>query len=211
MSTTTATTARSKKVKAALAGGLVLGIGAAVTLASWTDQAYVDAQFGTSEFNIQVQTTEEAGWVEADQDAGADASTLAFTVDFADALQPGDTVYAPLDLQTDETSVAGTVTLEPASADDAGTGGLFDALTYTVTELAADATCDADAAGTALVTNAGLATGSETGAISLGAEGVDPSNLCFAVTLPESADSPDLQGLTTTALWRLAAESVDNA
>src|SRR5690625_5389644 len=83
MSTTTARSTRSRKVKAALAGGLVLGVGAAITLASWTDQAYVDAEFGTSAFNIQVQTTEDEGWVEADAPEGADASTLAFSVDLA--------------------------------------------------------------------------------------------------------------------------------
>lgn len=210
MSSTTAATNRSTKIKAMLAGGLVLGIGAAVTLASWTDQAYVAANFGTSAFNIQVQTPESNGWVEADLDEGADATALTFAVDLAGDLQPGDTIYAPLDLQTDGTSVAGTVTLEGATAPDAGEGGLFDALTYTVTELGADATCGPDATGTALVTDAGLATPSGDGAISLGAEGANPSNLCFAVTLPEGADTPELQTQTTTPLWRFAAESVDN-
>lgn len=71
----------SGKVKAVLAGGLVLGVGAAVTLASWTDQAYVDATFGTSSFNIQVDTQGGGeAWVEADTEAAA--SDLVFSVGF---------------------------------------------------------------------------------------------------------------------------------
>ena len=127
MSRTAPSPARSNKIKALLAGGLVLGVGAAVTLASWTDQAYVDATFGTSSFNIQVDTAEGAEpWIEAE--TPDDARTLAFSVGF-DALEPGDTVYAPVSLRTDpDGSVGGTVTLGSATPGAEADQVLFDAL-----------------------------------------------------------------------------------
>ncbi|MEB8325948.1 SipW-dependent-type signal peptide-containing protein [Dietzia kunjamensis] len=46
---------RRKKVRAVMASGLVLGVGAAVTLAAWSDTAWGVGQFGSqgSDFNIQ--------------------------------------------------------------------------------------------------------------------------------------------------------------
>lgn len=197
----------SGKVKAVLAGGLVLGVGAAVTLASWTDQAYVDATFGTSSFNIQVDTQGGGeAWVEADTEAAA--SDLVFSVG-VEALVPGGTVYAPVSLQTDPSgSVAGTVTLEGARPGSGADQALFDALTYTVTELEQGATCaDGAVGGTPLVAGR-LTDGSAPDAIALAADGGDRADLCFAVTLPpEASSNTDLQGVTTSALWRFAATS----
>jgi len=210
MSRTAPSPARSSKIKALLAGGLVLGVGAAVTLASWTDQAYVDATFGTSSFNIQVDTAEGAEtWIEAEMPD--DARTLAFSVGF-DALEPGDTVYAPVSLRTDpDGSVGGTVTLGSATPGAEADQDLFDALTYTVTSLTEGATCDADATGDTLV-DGPLDTGAVPDAIALGANGEDPADLCFAVTLPQSADeNTALQGVETSALWHFEATSADDA
>ncbi|XSS44541.1 SipW-dependent-type signal peptide-containing protein [Propionibacteriaceae bacterium Y1685] len=43
-------TATSRKFRAALAGGLVLGIGAVVTLAAWTDDENAAGQFSAGTF-----------------------------------------------------------------------------------------------------------------------------------------------------------------
>ncbi len=209
MGTSTTTAAvRGTKIKALLAGGLVLGVGAAVTLAAWTDDAYVEATFGTSEFNIQVTTDEETGWVEAA--TADDAATLDFGVELADALEPGVTVFTPLSLRTDETSVAADVTLGGAT-DGGGDGELFAALEYSAVELADGAVCDdaGVAGGTTLVPAGSPLTTGATDSFPLGAEAADPAELCFAVTLPEGSDDPDLQGLTTAAIWTFSAESVD--
>lgn len=44
------------KARALLAGGLVLGVGAAVTLAAWTDNEWVRGVFGTGTFGIEGST-----------------------------------------------------------------------------------------------------------------------------------------------------------
>jgi|GEM_PF-5464807 len=46
----------SKKFKAILAGGVVLGVGAAVTLAAWTDQEWTTADFSSGSFTLQSST-----------------------------------------------------------------------------------------------------------------------------------------------------------
>ena len=44
---------RSRKVRAILAGGLVLGLGAAVTLAAWNDSEFAKGTFTSGSLNIQ--------------------------------------------------------------------------------------------------------------------------------------------------------------
>src|SRR5690606_23874046 len=56
MSTTTTSARRSgtsRKVRALLAGGVVLGIGAAATLAAWNDSEYAGATFTAGSFNLE--------------------------------------------------------------------------------------------------------------------------------------------------------------
>ncbi|MGD7001573.1 SipW-dependent-type signal peptide-containing protein [Corynebacterium halotolerans] len=44
---------KSRKIRALAAGGAVLGIGAAVTLAAWSDNEFAQGLFGTEAFGIQ--------------------------------------------------------------------------------------------------------------------------------------------------------------
>ncbi|GAA3171571.1 hypothetical protein GCM10020255_060560 [Rhodococcus baikonurensis] len=60
-----------RKVRALLAGGLVLGIGAAVTLAAWTDNVFGDAQFKTGSWNLQGSFDGLTTWGEYQVDASA--------------------------------------------------------------------------------------------------------------------------------------------
>lgn len=216
MSPASQTTTRTRQAKALLAGGLVLGVGAAVTLATWTDEAYVEATFGTSSFNVQVRTEESAGWVEGPADAPA---RLEFAMPLAERLTPGDTVYAPVSLRTDETSVAGSVTLagaDPLGSPTAGEQALFEALTYRVVTLPDGASCGPDAVSAAspdaVLVDGGLTAGSPAGAVELGAQGAAPVDLCFAVTLPREAGAGTaLQNQQVTPVWELAAVSADPA
>jgi len=198
------------KVKALLAGGLVLGVGAAVTLAAWTDQAHVDATFGTSRFNIEVDTHDGTGWQEGDPEA----AHLDFTVDISDQLQPGITIYAPLSVRTDSTSVGGTVTLVGAN-QTGGEGNLFTALEYTVVETPTAGTCGPESlTGDPLVpAGSRLITGAEDSPLALGPAGAGPVHLCFAITLPEDphnvTDVDELQGTSTKATWLLSATADD--
>lgn len=55
---------RRKKARAIMASGLVLGVGAAVTLAAWSDTVWGVSQFGTegSDFNIQASFDGGTEW-----------------------------------------------------------------------------------------------------------------------------------------------------
>src|SRR5690625_7957040 len=84
----------SKKFKALLAGGLVLGVGAAVTLAAWTDQEWAEGLFTTGSFNIESSID---GATFDDNDTQDGAAVLEFDLTGADNMAPDETVAAPLD------------------------------------------------------------------------------------------------------------------
>lgn len=56
MDTVTPTTRNRRKVLAVLAGGLVLGVGAAITLAAWNDSEFATGTFTAGSFNLQGST-----------------------------------------------------------------------------------------------------------------------------------------------------------
>lgn len=84
----------SKKAKAILAGGLVLGVGAAVTLASWTDEQWANASFSSGEFVLESSTD----GVNFESHAKNDA-VLDFDNDIAKNLAPGQEIIAPFALR----------------------------------------------------------------------------------------------------------------
>ncbi|WP_255808456.1 SipW-dependent-type signal peptide-containing protein [Leucobacter aridicollis] len=65
------------KARALLAGGLVLGVGAAVTLAAWTDNEWVRGVFGTGTFGIEGS---KDGSVFSDNPTSGDPAQLSFAV-----------------------------------------------------------------------------------------------------------------------------------
>lgn len=213
---------KTRKIAALAAGILVVGLGATYTLASWNDAEWVwggadgDPNVGTSSFNVQQNAASpytNTGWADFETNPGDE---LTFTTG-ALALTPGDTIYAPVALQTETGSVAGTVELQgavPAAGitvvDDAGS--LWDAIratVYTATGATPPAACTAagvaNAGWTPLVTNAALGTlGSATQTLVASAGSVQ--HYCFTLTLP--AGSPDtLQGRTIAPAWEFAATS----
>lgn len=198
---------RSRKTKALLAGGLVLGIGAAVTLAAWTDDEWVQGIFGAGSFNVEGSAD---GETYADHAAEGDAADLQFSANF-DNLAPGDTVAAPFNVRLDEaTTYDADVTLANASA----TGNLTAALSYRLAQVADFGSCTAEPTGTELVTaGTGLGTAPDAAQFDLtaGGEGAagEAVTLCFQITAGDEADMP--QGGTATATWQFSAESVDPA
>lgn len=52
-------TTRRRKAQAVTAGGIVLGIGAIVTLAAWNDSEFAEGLFGSGDFNLEVSTDGE--------------------------------------------------------------------------------------------------------------------------------------------------------
>ncbi|MEJ5946087.1 SipW-dependent-type signal peptide-containing protein [Pseudokineococcus basanitobsidens] len=149
---------RTGRLRALLAGGLVVGVGSAVTLASWTDTEWVFGAGGAGGedvaagvFEVQQNVWDGAGggarFAAASTTATAAAAsgagqfvdrerqelagTLAFTPLAATSLSPGDVVYAPMQLRTTAGSAAASVTLRGAvkgSGDDL----FFSALRYAV-------------------------------------------------------------------------------
>jgi predicted ribosomally synthesized peptide with SipW-like signal peptide len=127
-------TPRRGKVRALLAGGLVLGVGSVATLAAWTDTEWVwgggqgdGDNLGTSTFEMEQNTTGDPdGW---EQQESAPGGQLRFSVN-ATNLVPGDTVYAPLQLRVIAGSDGGVVTLDGAQAFGSTDQALFDALVY---------------------------------------------------------------------------------
>ncbi|MCF2570578.1 SipW-dependent-type signal peptide-containing protein [Brevibacterium sp. UCMA 11754] len=200
----TQSTTRSRKFKAILAGGIVLGVGAAVTLAAWTDNEWAEGTFGAGSFNVQGSTN---GTDFTDHTSADGAANLTFDLDGGDNLTPGDTVAAPFVLRLDgDTSYDASVVLENA----AGSGGNAEALTYGIVSVANAGACSADATGTSIVP-AGTAIGSVAGAqgfdLTAGADATAgaPVTLCFQVT----ADDSLTQGQAATAQWQFTATSAE--
>ena len=207
------------KVRALLAAGGVLGIGAAATLAAWTDTEWVfggtgdaDTPIGTSVFEVQQDVGDGAGFV--DRETQPEAGGLDFTVAAA-SLSPGAVVYAPMRLRTVAGSLGGEVVLEGAVAGTGTDDALFDVLEYQVRTGVAAAQCNAAgmSGGTVLVpAGTPLSTGSA-GSFALAAapDAATPGDavdLCFALTLPGTVTDPDLQGLAAVPVWSFTATSV---
>jgi predicted ribosomally synthesized peptide with SipW-like signal peptide len=104
---------RSQKVRALMAGGLVLGVGAAITLAAWNDSEFAQGSFGTGAFNMVGSTD---GTTYTDHATVGAPATLAFTLN-PTLLAPGDVVYAPFAVRLDAaTTNAAVVTISNAAS-----------------------------------------------------------------------------------------------
>ncbi|AVZ40437.1 hypothetical protein CT688_14150 [Dietzia sp. JS16-p6b] len=200
---------RSRKRKAILAGGVVLGLGAAATLAAWSDDVFSFGEFGTGSFELQgnVYGDAAAGYENYDEANGGALSFVIAPMNMA----PGDTVYAPISIATAlTTSTSADVTL--AGATSTGDQTLFNALRYEVRTIAAGGVCDATVFGAGTPWHAQSALGvGESAAFTVGAEQADPRHLCFAVTLPdtEANGADEMQALTTgPVVWQFTGESV---
>ncbi|HEY0249823.1 MAG TPA: SipW-dependent-type signal peptide-containing protein [Gryllotalpicola sp.] len=192
---------KSNVVLAILAGGVVLGVGAAVTLAAWQDDEFANGTFTASDFNLVGQVSTDDGFTDH---ATTPGGALGFDVNAA-GLAPGAVSYAPYGVELDTgTTVPAAVTVTAGT----GTGTVAD-LTYGLYQVA-DFTCDAAAvtAGTALVP-AGTALGTVPAATSFdltagttSAAGT-PQYLCFVVTAGDGLT----EGQTGTAVWHFQAVS----
>jgi predicted ribosomally synthesized peptide with SipW-like signal peptide len=188
-----------RRLKALLAAGLVLGAGAAVTLAAWNDSEFVTGTFSAGQFDLQGSTD---GTTFGNHPTAGSAATAAFTVNAA-ALTPGDVAAAPFAVQL----AAGTTNDATVTVSAAGTTGTVAQLTYQLLQTSTFG-CTAATTGTALVP-AGEALGSVPGGTTFalakgtgGAAGA-PVYLCFKVT----AGPALVQGQTGSATWQFQAAS----
>lgn len=190
---------RSRQVRAILAGGLVLGVGAAVTLAAWNDSEFAQGTFTAGSFNMVGSLD---GTTYGNHAAVGTPAVLAFTVN-PTKLSPTDVVYAPFAVQLDgATTNAAVVTLSNGASTGALTG-----LTYSIIEPTTFG-CTSSTTGTALVaagTTVGSVPGSTTFSLPVGVSGAAgaPVFLCFKVT----AGAGIVQAQTGSATWQLTAAS----
>lgn len=183
-----ATTEQTKrgwtKARAVLAGGLVLGVGAAITLAAWTDTEWATGTFAAGNFGIEGSTN---GTTFTENPTSGPAASLSFQVN-ADKLSPGDSVYAGFAVQLIESSdYAASVDLaqNPTPSLPVGVTASH--------KLTTSATC-----------NEAAFDGSVNSSTSFTLSAVEaPQYICFEVT----ADSDLEQGSSGSVSWTFTATS----
>jgi predicted ribosomally synthesized peptide with SipW-like signal peptide len=188
------------RVRAVLAGALVLGVGASVTLASWSDSEYAAGQFTASTFRLE-SSTETIAWRDS-------TSTGASLVVNATGLSPESSKFAWLKIRTTAAStLGGKVTLTGSTPD----GDLSPALEYRA--VLTDAACDSSAFSTAATYIGGssstyLPAASVQGtpvAVPVGAP-LDELSYCFDVRIKAGADT-SYQGKSATVTWLFTGTS----
>lgn len=228
---------RRRRLLALLSGGLVLGVGGTMTLASWNDVEWVwggagsDPGVVTSSFVVYQNTQSPAdgqgmtNWTEHPSQPGGSLQFTPLVVgDDIQSLTPGETHYSPVALKTSADSMAGTVDLlgavsssAVADPDDLDPDGLlWDNLRVrvalqTVAATAPAPSCDADAfsVGTVIVGSAGAATLGTPGTPdhAIGAAGSDVQYYCFELSLPDNATTQTLQGRAVAPAWEFSSTS----
>lgn len=190
------------RVRALLAGALVLGIGGTATLAAWTDEERATATVSAGTFALQSRTgpTPLTGWAN-------NTTTPAALPLSATGLYPGQSRAAWIQIQNTGT-VPGTVSLTGvsfASAPGAGTNheALRNAVKVRVSATAADGT--ASNAPSCTTSTAGTEVDGLQNIPSLTAQTVKAGNAntvtyCVVITLPANAPN-EAQGGSVTPTW----------
>ncbi len=209
------------KVFALLSGGLILGLGATATLASWNDSEWVfggvdSTTSGVVTSTFEVQQNRGSGWGDFESSPGGALAIVAPTT----GLTPGDAAYTQVSLRTTSGSVGGNLNLlaaaaAPTPAYAPSDTGLWAALQLRVVATTGTAgTCDVNAfspgASYVIGTYAAGASMGAAGSVtprSLSASSGNQQNYCFQLLLPTgSADS--LQGEGISPVWEFRAASV---
>jgi predicted ribosomally synthesized peptide with SipW-like signal peptide len=189
----------SIKVRAALAGGLVFGLAAGLTVASWTDAERVGATFTASSFNLQSSLQ------------GAAFTTSTAVSGNVSGVYPGSLAYISLKVKTAAVSAAGAVSLSAAANSTA----LDAVLRYRIIRNAP--TCNATAftgspvyvVGSAVPAyqqvNAALAA---TPGLALTANAGSEIDYCIELGLPATGVSQlTYQGTSGTVTWNIIGTS----
>lgn len=200
---------RKRKRKALLAGGLVLGLGAAATLAAFSDDVFGSGSFNTGDFNIE-GSADGTGY--AEHSTAGDAADLTFALN-ALQMSPGQTVYAPFSIRIDDDSTLdGEITHDFVEAS----GTLAGLLTYSMASNSANCSVDDPPAtfdwGTEVSVNGPTEGDSEVALESNGAGTAGtPIQVCIAVTLDDNQAAVNAADKTnpTTVTWGWNALSVD--
>lgn len=191
---------RRRKLLAIVASGVVLGIGAVMTFASWTDQEWAKATFSTGTFDIQGSAD---GTTFADHPTASGALQLTFNG--GNRLYPGAEVSVPYAIKLSSTSTyQGAIALSGSTTSSTSNPDLTNALSYKIYKSASWG-CNVQPTDTPLVTSATAATTVSTPLSTLVSTS-DQLNLCVVVdvapTLPQTA-----QGKTADVTWEFTGTS----
>ena len=183
-------------------------MGAAITLAAWTDQEWATGTFGAGSFNIQSSVDgEEESFT--DHTSQGNAATLRFDLPGTDNMAPNDTVAAPFVLRLDAaTTYNATVELTVATLHTDNNANANN-LTYSIILVDDVTACTPGATGTEIAAETQLGTVGTTTPFALtpGAESSAgaPVTLCFQVTAGENLAKNDV----TQAYWEFVGTSVE--
>lgn len=189
---------KRRRVRAILAGGAVLGVGAVVTMAAWSDSEFVSGVFASGTFDLVGSTN---GTEFIDHADSSSAAGLSFTMN-PENLSPGDVITAPFSVALKEgTSYGADVLLTSASMANELTG-----VTYGILQTTGFG-CD-DLTGATSLVPAGTALGSTLENVTFPVAAPTDTvrsqiNLCFTVTATDELN----QGARTNAIWEFAAQS----
>lgn len=207
---------RSRKRRSLLAGGAVLGLGAAATLAAWSDDVWVLSSFTTSPFSVEAAVDPDGDdWQKFIDSPGGG---LAFELRTSGML-PGDSAYAPLNLRVARGVSSGLVTLAdtPTLGDPSGNNAnLFNTLVLSLYAVEpGDCNADGTASGDIIgeFEDATLPYGIGADLVTLPSPGEQPYGhevgICFKVTLPVDAGPGVAGGSADDLVWNLKAEPVE--
>lgn len=204
----------SRKAKALLAGGLVLGVGAAVTLASWTDQEWASGIFSTGTFEIETSVDGENFDHPPHQITNGEAALqFDLTGTGATNMYPGQTIAAPFAMRlTDDTTYNANVKLKEASTT---THPNVEHLSYGIVQVEDSVGCVPDATGMKEIVSAGTALNSIGDAATFNLQSGDeseagsPITLCFQITAGEGLQQlTESESKRLTATWKFDGQSV---
>ena len=189
---------RRRKVLALLSAGVVLGIGAVITLAVWNDPEFAQGTFTTQEFDIQGSVN---GTTFSSSTSPTAPKTLAFSIEAAD-MTPGSTTYAPFAVQlSDKSAYRAAVTLQSVASTD-----LIGGLVYSLYGLDSwNEKCSAASpppAETIILHDVPVNTTVPQAVFDLTAT-ERPVHLCFAVT----GEPTLVQGKSGTVTWQFTGTS----
>jgi predicted ribosomally synthesized peptide with SipW-like signal peptide len=192
----------SIRVRAALAGGLVFGVTAGLTLAAWTDADYVSSSFTASSFGVQMSVN-----------GGTYIPAGPFSAGAA-GIYPGSagTRYVSLKVKTTTGSTAGTVRLS-ASANPGG--GLTPVLRSRIVQVLPAAACSSAAftagatyvAGTNTTYQMVSAALAPSTAVAVAANAGSEVAYCIELSIATATVQATYQGTAATATWTVTGQS----
>ncbi|MFC4137344.1 MULTISPECIES: SipW-dependent-type signal peptide-containing protein [unclassified Microbacterium] len=184
------------RIRALLAGGLVLGIGAAGTLAAWTDEENAGSTVQAGTFSLVSQTRDDAF---ASHGSG-NAARLGLD---ATGLYPGVSKAGWMQIKTSGT-LGGTVTLTGIAlstpATTAADQALRDALTVRVVPVAQTTDCTPATSGGTAQSLLTVPTAAQLPPIALTGNGGNTATYCVILSLPSTAPTT-AQGGTVSPVW----------